>query len=538
VTEPSSPRSGSSTPSTPITPGTAAPAASQAFWSESADGLLRDLDTTRAGLTAAEAATRLARFGPNRIDAEQRASGLKLLARQFTSPIILILIFATILSGILGDATDAVLILAIIALSGLLGFWQERGAAQAVDALLAVVQVTSRVRRDGTLAPIPLVDVVPGDVAELAAGDVIPGDCLVLESHGLQVDESALTGEAYPVEKLPGILPADTALASRSNACYLGTHVASGTGTVLVVQTGQRTEFGRLSAHLHQRPAPTGFEQGMTAFGYLLVRVMLILTTAIFVVNLVLARPLLDSALFSLALAVGLTPQLLPAIVTISLSTGARLMARRRVIVKRLDAIEDFGSMTILCTDKTGTMTVGTVELQATIGPDGSASDAVEKLAYLNAKLQTGFSNPIDDAIVSAAGPASATNAKRLDEVPYDFTRRRLSILVDDGGKHVLITKGAFADVLAVCTSVSGSASSTALADANRTQLNDQFAQLSGQGLRVLGVATRDMGSATTAKRATRRTCPSRDSSPFSTRPSWLRRARSRRWARPASRFA
>ena len=330
----------------------------------------------------------------------------------------------------------------------------------------------------------------------LNAGDVVPGDCLVLESRRLLIDEAALTGETFPVEKAPGVVPADSPIASRTNAAFMGTHVASGSGSVLLVQTGSATQFGRVSGRLAERHTATSFERGMAAFGYLLVRAMVVLVVAIFIVNLLLARPLIDSALFSLALAVGLTPQLLPAIVTISLSEGARLMARERVIVKRLDSIEDFGAMSILCTDKTGTMTAGTVVLDGAFGLDGRPSERVRRLAYLNASFQSGFSNPIDAAIV-AADDLDVAGARRLDELPYDFMRKRLSVLFEEGGAARIVTKGALDNVLAVCTHAElPSGESVALAETAPT-IRNRYEALSGQGYRVLGVATREAGSAT-----------------------------------------
>ena len=460
-------------------------------WDAPLDSAFTDLDTRAGGLTAGEASARLGRAGPNTVAATRRAGVLALLARQFTSPIILILVGATVLSGLLGDVTDALIILAIVGLSGALGFWQERGATRAVDALLAMVRVKAEVLRDGQSADVALEDVVPGDVVQLNAGDVVPGDCRVIDSRTLLVDESALTGEAYPANKTVGEVPASAPIADRSNALFMGTHVISGSATVLVVRTGRSTEFGQVAARLAGARVVTSFERGMTAFGLLLVRAMVVLVVAIFVVNLVLSRPIIDSALFSLALAVGLTPQLLPAIVTISLSQGARLMAKRRVIVKRLDAIEDIGAMSVLCTDKTGTMTVGSVTLEDALGPDGQRSDRVHELAVLNARFQTAFSNPIDNAILAAPNLPSTDGARRLDELPYDFARKRLSVLVQTDGETWVVTKGAFDEVLAACATIeSGSGQPTGIATA-RGQLTDRYASLSAQGLRVLGVAAR-----------------------------------------------
>jgi Mg2+-importing ATPase len=318
------------------------------FWTLSAEQALLTLDTAAGGLSSKEAEARLVRFGPNSIRRQRRRSDLGLLLGQFRSPIILILLFAAALSLYLGERADASIILAIVALSGLLGFWQERGAGRAVAKLLEVVEIKTRALRDGAVREIPTAQVVPGDVVELTAGVTIPADGLVLHSRGLFVDESTLTGETYPAEKDPGMLPEDTPLARRTNALFMGTHVLSGSGSLLVVRTGKATEFGRISERLGAREEETGFERGVRRFGYLLMEITLILVIAIFAVNVYLHRPVLDSFLFSLALAVGLTPQLLPAIISINLAHGARRMADAKVIVKKLASIEDFGSMDVL----------------------------------------------------------------------------------------------------------------------------------------------------------------------------------------------
>jgi Mg2+-importing ATPase len=466
------------------------------FWQMAQEDAFDRLGSRPSGLSSAEAALRRTRLGPNVIGGSGRTGPLWLLARQFESPIILILVVATVLSGLLGDVTDTVIILAIIALSGLLGFWQERGAARAVAALLAVVRVKAEVLRDGGTVELPVEDLVPGDVVVLNAGDIVPADCLVIESRRLLVDEAALTGETFPSEKSPGQVSAATAITGRTNAVFMGTHVASGSGSVLVAQTGSSTAFGRVSGRLAEHHVATSFERGMTAFGYLLVRAMVVLVVAIFIVNVLLARPLIDSALFSLALAVGLTPQLLPAIVTISLSQGARVMARERVIVKRLDSIEDFGAMSILCTDKTGTMTAGSVVLAGAFGLDGQPSERVLRLAHLNASFQSGFSNPIDAAIMSAAD-VDVANARRLDELPYDFSRKRLSVLFDEDGASRIVTKGALDNVLAVCTQVELPTTKVAALATMAPGIRSRYESLSSQGYRVLGVATRAAGSAT-----------------------------------------
>lgn len=471
----------------------------RAFWSASLDELLATTEATTEGLSPEEAAHRLARDGPNTIEVAQAHRDLRLFLAQFRSPIVLILVAASVLSMTVGDVADGSIILVIIAASGALGFWQEHTAGQAVDALLAQVLIEAEIRRGGLELSVPVEEIVVGDVLVLAAGDVVPADCRVIESHRLLVDEAVLTGESYPAEKSPGVVMTETPLAGRSNSLFMGTHVVSGAGEAVVARTSRSTEFGEVSARLATRGVTTGLERGITAFGLLLVRAMVVLVTAIFVINLMLDRPFVDSLLFSLALAVGLTPQLLPAIVSISLSTGARRMAAEKVIVKRLDAIEDFGAMTVLCTDKTGTITAGAVRIDGAFDLAGRSSEEVLRLAALNAGLQRGFPNPLDQAILAGASPIDP--GARLDEIPYDFERKRLSVLVDDHEDSLLITKGAFDEVLEVCTTADIDGRTVPLNEA-RAGLAHRFAELCAGGYRVLALATRSLAEAHEAREA------------------------------------
>jgi Mg2+-importing ATPase len=311
------------------------------------------------GLSAKEARIRLDKYGPNVLDSHSRNSSWALLIRQFTSPIILILFVATIISMFLGEIIDGIIILAIIIPSGLLGFWQEHRASKTMQTLMSQVTVHVEVIRDGQEVRIPIAEVVVGDLVVLRAGDVIPADLHVVAATGLLVDESALTGESFPREKNVGTIDSTKPMVERNSELFFGTHVVSGVGQAVVAKTGRDTEFGALASELNSRDVTTGFERGTSAFGMLLLRTMVVLVSGLFVANVILHRPIIDSLLFSLALAVGLTPQLLPVIISVSLAAGARRMAEKKVLVKRLDAIEDFGLMTALCTDKTGTITVG-----------------------------------------------------------------------------------------------------------------------------------------------------------------------------------
>ena len=388
---------------------------------------------------------------------------------------------------------NAIIILTIILISSLLGFWQERGAANAVEKLLAIVQTKAAVFRDGNQKEIPVEQIVPGDVIHLNAGDLIPGDSVILESKDLFVNEASLTGETFPAEKTAGILPPATSLSQRTNSLFMGTNVVSGDAQAVVVGTGLQTEFGKVSERLKLRPPETEFEHGVRHFGYLLMEVTLILVVVTLAINVYFARPVLESLLFSLALAVGLTPQLLPAIISINLAHGAKVMATQKVIVKRLASIENFGSMNVLCSDKTGTLTEGVIKIQSILDFNGNPSQKAQLYAYLNASNQTGFTNPIDEAICGAA--VDASGFVKLDEVPYDFIRKRLSVLVSKDNKNLMVTKGALQNVLDICTLVETSETTIVPIVGVQKQIQQSFEELSSKGFRVLGLAYKDIGS-------------------------------------------
>jgi len=449
-------------------------------------------------LTGDEAEKRLAKYGSNLLKPKKRSDSLTLLLTQFKSPLILILIFAGGLSLYIDVSsgalpTNAIIIITIILISSLLGFWQERGAANAVEKLLAIVQTKATVFRDGTQKEIPVEKIVPGDVIYLNAGDLIPGDSIILESKDLFINEASLTGETFPAEKTAGILPQATSLSQRTNSLFMGTNVVSGDAQAVIVGTGLQTEFGKVSERLKLRPPETEFEHGVRHFGYLLMEVTLVLVIVTFAINVYFARSVLDSILFSLALAVGLTPQLLPAIISINLAHGAKIMATQKVIVKRLASIENFGSMNVLCSDKTGTLTEGIIKIQSVLDFNGNPSEKALLYAYLNASYQTGFTNPIDDAI--CVNNVDVSGYQKLDEVPYDFIRKRLSILVSKDNKIFFVTKGALQNVLDVCTSVETSEATIVPIAGMQKQIQQRFEELSSKGFRVLGIAYKDVGS-------------------------------------------
>jgi P-type Mg2+ transporter len=467
------------------------------FWSVPLANLLASVNGSSTGLAASEAARRLALYGPNTLAPPSEGRGIRILVRQFASPIMLLLIAAASLSVAVHDPTDGAIILGIVAVSGMLGFWQEYTAANIVAALLSKVDVHAAVVRDDREIEVPLSGVVPGDLVTVSAGSSIPADCRVLTARDLFVSEAALTGESYPVEKSEGQLVSATPLARRTNALFMGTHAVSGTARAIVVRTGHDTEFGRLSARLRVAPPATEFERGLRRFGYFLIEVTLILVTAIFALNVYTHKPALESFLFALALAVGLTPQLLPAIISVNLAKGAKHMAARRVIVKRLAAIENFGSMDVLCSDKTGTLTEGHVRLETAVDAAGRQSERVWRHAYVNARFQTGYANPIDRAVCEA-GITDLTQWRKVDEIPYDFVRRRLSVLAAEGDRLVMIAKGALSAIVPIC-SLAERAAEIVPMDELRDTIHDLQQRLEASGCRTIGVAIREMPAGTTA---------------------------------------
>jgi len=460
------------------------------FWSVPVGELVQRLQTTTQGLSSDDAKQRLASCGANLLGPKKRSDSPTILLSQFKSPIILILIIAAGLSIFLGEKVNATIILTIVIISSLLSFWQERRATKAVQKLLGIVQIKVAVLRGGSQKEIPLEEVVPGDVVVIGAGDLIPGDCLILESNDLFVDEAALTGETYPVEKMAGVLAPETPLSQRKNALFMGTHAVSGSARAVAVETGKETEFGKVSERLKIRAPETEFEHGVRHFGYLLMEVTLLLVISIFAINVYFSRPVLDSFLFALALAVGLMPQLLPVIISVNLSHGAKRMASQKVIVKRLVSIENFGSMNVLCSDKTGTLTEGIAQVHSYIDVEGKENDKVLFYAYLNAIYVTGFKNLMDEAI-RAQKKFDISGYQKLDEVPYDFVRKRLSILVSKGDQRLLVTKGALNNVLEICSKAETTGGVKKISEV-REKILQKYEKLSQQGFRTLGVAYQD----------------------------------------------
>lgn len=460
------------------------------------------------GLTHSEAARRLGYFGRNEV--QQRADRHRLLRllTLIASPLNLLLLIAAGISLFLQEWPDAAIVLSVLMGSTVLGGVQEYLAGNAMRRLQTRLTVQAVVLRDGEQSRLPMELMVPGDVVSLSAGSLIPADGLVLSADDLFVSEAALTGEVFPVEKRAfrsfaggqrlGGSQWETAAADQR--VLMGSSVRSGYGRMMVLKTGTATVLGKLADRL-RRPRPeTEFERGVRQFGMMLMRVMLLILPAVLAVNMLQSRPPVESLLFALALAVGLAPELLPAIITMTLSYGARRMARSGVLVRRLNAIENFGCMDVLCTDKTGTLTAGEVQLRDACDITGAESGEVLRLACLNALLQSGLKNPLDEALAIAAEKAGVDSAsvERIDEIPWDFTRKRVSVVVGDlrqpgSSGLAMVTKGAFRSVVAVCIAVRRGLECVELSESMKLELEERFAGWSQRGLRVLAVATRDM---------------------------------------------
>lgn len=459
------------------------------YWSLPAGEVARRLHVTLQGLSSAEAQARLQSYGPNALRAERPLSRTRVFLNQLRSPLLLLLVFAALASAATGEWLDAAIVLTIVVATTVVGYSREYSAQAATAALRARIHTRTQVVRDGATTTVPLEEVVPGDVVLLSAGSLVPGDTMLLEATDCFVSESVLTGESFPVEKQALPVAAEAPLSARTNCLFLGTNVRSGTARGMVVRTGGETEFGSIARHLAQRAPETEFDRGLRQFGYLLTSAMLVLVLVVFAAHVLRGRPPVDTLLFSIALAVGLSPELLPAILSVNLARGARMMAQHGVLVRHLNAIENLGSMDVLCTDKTGTLTEGVVRVEGAYDPSGAPSASVLELAACNASLESGLANPLDDAILEARKP-DLSSIEKLSEFPFDFVRKRISVVVRGADGVRLVTKGAFQHVLEICTR---QADGSALDPAARQQIEERYATWSNEGIRVLAIAERQL---------------------------------------------
>jgi len=469
----------------------------QNWWAQPLAATFAALNAAPHGLASAEAGVRLARFGANRFrDRPQRPLVIQFLTR-FKNPLVIILLAASTVAALTGDATSSVIIGIVVFFSVTLDFTQEYRAGQAAEALRQSVLVRVAVLRDDAVSEIPIVKIVPGDVVQLAAGDLVPADGRVLDAKDFFVKQALLTGEPYPVEKRALDLPAAaTALLNAANAVFMGTTVISGSATILVCRTSDQTQIGEIADSVMREAPPTAFELGTRQFGLLIMRLAILMVLFVLLVNTLFDRPWLESFLFAVALAVGLTPELLPMVVSITLARGALRMAQKRVIVKRLPAIHNLGSMDVLCTDKTGTLTEARIRLERHLDARGRDSERVLWLAYLNSFFESGLKSPLDEAILNH-GHLDVSTWRKLDEVPFDFERRRVSVLVDDGDSRLLVVKGAPEDILRLATEYEydGPQAPRALDAAALAAIERQYDALSNDGFRVLAIAWRKVAA-------------------------------------------
>jgi len=461
-------------------------------WKESIEQLLGRLAATPVGLDTAEAQSRLATYGPNDAATVKHSPlWLQFLVR-FRNPLVIILLVASGLSAATGDLASFLIVVSIVTTSITLDFVQEVRAQNAVEALRRSVAVQAKVRRNGASLSLPIDQLVPGDIVELIAGDLVPADSRLIESRDLFVNQALLTGEPYPAEKQAG----DAALgaenpAGASNAVFAGTSVISGTATMVICRTGSKTALGDLATSLAEKPPATAFAVGIRRFGMLIIRLTVLMVFFVLIVNISFHRPLLESLMFALALAVGLTPELLPMIVTVTLARSAMELSKRKVIVKRLSAVHDLGAMNVLCTDKTGTLTEATIKLVRTIDGHGAESQRAFAYACVNSRFESGMKSPLDEAIL-AAHPFAMAGWSKIDEVPFDFERRRVSVLVKHDAQRRLIVKGAPEDLLQLSGQYEDAEGREQQLDTETRQVFEAtLAGLGVQRFRALGIASR-----------------------------------------------
>ncbi|MGC8998444.1 MAG: magnesium-translocating P-type ATPase [Candidatus Bathyarchaeia archaeon] len=451
--------------------------------------LLKRLNTSLAGLSSEDAEERLRVFGYNELVKRKRRAAIIDFLYHFKSPLIVILLVAGLISGFFGEVANAIIIFVIVTFSVVLDFYQESKAERAAEMLKRRVATTATVLRDGVKREVRLAEIVPGDIINLSAGDIVPADARVITAKDLFVNQSALTGESFPVEKIASPLKSfEPSITEWSNYLFMGTSVVSGTATAVVVKTGSLTEYGKIAKKLVEREAETEFQRGIRSFGYMIMQVTFLLVIFVFFINALYMRSVLDSLLFAVALAVGLTPELLPMIISINLSKGAIAMAKRGVIVKRLASIQNFGSMDVLCTDKTGTLTENRIRLVLHVDINGDESEKILLYSYLNSYFQTGLKSPLDEAILNFRN-IDVKDYRKIDEVPFDFVRKRLSVVLEYQNQRFMITKGAPEEVAKVCAYYEIGDIIADITDEVRGKIEQKYVELSAEGYRVLGVS-------------------------------------------------
>lgn len=466
------------------------------FWQQNLTTLLEYHQATPAGLNRNEAEVRLKRDGPNVFHPQRKNAALLQFLSKFNNPLIIILLVASTISAFTGDVTNFIIISFIVLMSVTLDFIQEYKAGKEAEKLRQLVTVHVQALRDGKSQEIPLSSVVPGDVILLAAGDLVPADGRLLEAKDFFVNQALLTGEPYPVEKKPGDLPNEAEILSASNTVLRGTSVVSGSAKVLICETASNTVLGDIADSLIAKAPPTAFEQGTRKFGLLIMRLTIFLVLFVLLVNAYYHKPWLESFIFAIALAVGLTPELLPMIVSVTLARGAQRMSDKKVIVKQLTSIQNLGSMDVLCTDKTGTLTEAKIRLERHVDALGNENERIINWAYLNSYFETGLRSPLDDAILEHKN-IDMSRWQKVDEVPFDFERRRVSVLVDNGQARMLVVKGAPEDILRLCMTYEAGSETNLLPldEPAMASLKALFDSLGREGFRVLAIAWRQVAN-------------------------------------------
>jgi Mg2+-importing ATPase len=461
------------------------------FWQFDSNFWFQKLNSSVKGLSTADAEKILLETGRHKKVVSSFRKDIGLFIRQFKNPLTLLLIGAVILSAFLGDTSDVAIILFIVLSTGILSFLQERNAGKVVEKLQSMISLKCAALRDGKVQEIKSTQIVAGDILIFKAGDMIPADCLLIEANEVHANESSLTGESYPARKEAGILNEKTELAKRTNCLWEGTSIVSGEAKAIVINTGEQTIFGSIAKSASTN-IETTFEKGIKEFGYFLMKITLVLSLFILVVNLLNHKSVIESALFALALAVGMAPELLPAITTIAMSAGAKRLLEKKVIVKKLASIQNLGEVNLLCTDKTGTITEGAIKVSGLVNALGQENEFIKQLAFWNATYETGYANPIDESL-KKLNVTSTLNVQKIGEVPYDFIRKRLSIAVSTDKEKLLISKGAFTQILNICTKVKLSDISIEDIAAHKTELENKFEQFGKDGLRAIGICYKNI---------------------------------------------
>jgi len=464
------------------------------YSSRNVEELFGELSSGKNGLSESESKSRLKEGGYNIFSEKKRYNIFVQFISHFKSPFILILLAAAGISFFVGQTTQGIIIACIILLGATLDFVQEYSANKALIKLIETVKTKATVLRNGKKVEIPLKDIVAGDIVFLSSGDMVPADARVVEAEDFFVNQASITGESFPIEKISGIIEskAGQSTSDLDNILFSGTNVVGGSALALIVKTGKETEFGKIASHLAQSSAKSEFEKGVGNFGFFLMKIALVLVLFIFLVNSLIKHDVFESFMFAIAIAVGITPDLLPVIMSVTMAVGSRKMSKKGVIVKKLSAIPNFGSMNILCTDKTGTLTENKITLVKYMDFKGKEDENVLKLTYLNSSFQTGIKNPLDEAVLSFR-KVDIKGFKKIGEIPYDFSRKRMSVIVSDKKQNMIITKGATEEIFECCRYYNRGGRSVTFEKRSKAEAMKVYKDLSSQGYRVLAVASKSV---------------------------------------------